>query len=159
MSGWTQDEIFFDDEDMSTEEQAWNIMLWYGEAFNPISFVTDPMGKLTPRGVVQTGVAGGIVGTAAWIVGGPLSTMAGQGPNFGRMMALKAHSYAEIGRYGSHIGSLAWRGAAFTVRNAGFIGVILSLPWLFENVVEAGMEEVIDFMWPDLDQLKFGQDQ
>ena len=112
MSGWTQDEIFFDDEDMSTEEQAWNIMLWYGEAFNPISFVTDPMGKLTPRGVVQTGVAGGIVGTAAWIVGGPLSTMAGQGPNFGRMMALKAHSYAEMAKYGSHLGSFAWRTAA-----------------------------------------------
>ena len=34
MSGWTEDEIFFDDEDMPIEEVAWNTMLWYGEAFN-----------------------------------------------------------------------------------------------------------------------------
>ena len=158
MSGWTEDEIFFDDEDMSTEEAAWNVMLWYGEAFNPISFVTDPKATFSPRGVVQKGVAGGIVGTAAWLVGGPMSTMPGQGPNFGRMMALKADSYAKFGQYGSHLGTMAWRGAAFTVRNAGFLAVIFSLPWLFREVYIPTLEGVIDFFIPDLDDFTFGEE-
>jgi hypothetical protein len=55
-------------------------------------------------------------------------------------------------RYGAHLG----RGA---LRHVGFLGVMASLPWLYENAVVPGAEVLIDYLWPGLDQLKFGQDQ
>ena len=163
MSGWTDEDIFFDDEDMPYEEVMWNTFLWYGEAFNPLSFVTDPTGKFTPRGVVQTAVAGGIVTSAAWLVSGPMSTMSGQGPNFGRMLALKADSYSKFGRYGSHLGSIAWRSAAFGIRNAGFIGATLAAlsvvaspddNWFLDYV----LAPIVEFSIPGLDDFTFGEE-
>ena len=84
--------------------------------------------------------------------------MPGQAPNFTRMMGLKAHSYAKFGQYGSHLGSAAWRAGAFTLRNAGFLGVVASLPWLYNNVYVPTLEGIIDYFIPGLDDFTFGEE-
>ena len=147
MSGWTEDEIFFDDEDMPIEEVAWNTMLWYGEAFIRFPLLQILRERLLHVDLSRKELLAELLVPPAYLVSGPMSTMPGQAPNFTRMMGLKAHSYAKFGQYGSHLGSAAWRAGAFTLRNAGFLGVVASLPWLYNNVYVPTLEGIIDYFY------------
>jgi len=135
LDGWSEEEIFFDDEDMSTEEMMWNVFLWYGEALNPVGFIMDPQAKFTPRGVVQSGVVAGALWSAAAIVGGPLSSMSGQGPTFSRMLALKGDALAKKAKYVVRSTPAVVRGVGYAF---GFTALYLTL--------QAGISEVHDII-------------
>jgi len=135
LDGWSEEEIFFDDEDMSTEEMMWNVFLWYGEALNPVGFIVDPQAKFTPRGVIQSGVVAGALYSAAAIVGGPLSSMSGQGPTFSRMLALKGEALSKKAKY-------AVRSAPAVIRGAGHAFGFAALYF----ALQAGISEVHDYI-------------
>lgn len=135
MDGWSEEEIFFDDEDMSTEEIVWYTFLWYGEALNPVGFIMNPQAKFTPRGFVQAGVVAGALYSAAAIVGGPLSTGSGQGPTFTRMLALKGDALSRKAKYAARSAPAVARGFGYAI---GFTIMYYAL--------QAGISQVHDFI-------------
>ena len=89
------------------------------------------------------------LGVAAWTMGA-LSSVPGQGPNTVRMLGMKLNTYANIARYGSHLG----RGAVGVFfRSLPAIGTALGVYYGGREVAHVYWEHLRSLDWvPDLYQ-------
>jgi len=142
------EEIFFDDSEMSTEEMMWNVLLWYGEVFNPLNIIRP--GKFTTkRGLVQSATGAGITGSAMYAAS-LLNTVPGQGVTAQRALMTKANAYRSLAqgtvRAGAHVG----RGLLSPI--FGALATAVTGAWAYEMYVNNPLRDAhpgdIDWFGP-----------
>lgn len=133
--GYTSDEAL---------EDFYDAAYWWGEALNPIGFITNPRHVFTKRGMVQKGAALTVGGFASMGVygltgGGATHHLAREiaRPTIFRSAALSVDKYRAMGQTAGSLASTVARGAVRSIPAVSAVGAMAAGVHMFWNQVRS----------------------